>query len=101
MPAREDVLCHGEIRAEIDFLIQRLDTRGFGFERRGETHGFAREADFARVLLVYAREHIDERGFTRAVLAHQRMDFAGEKPEVDARQRLHAGKRLADADGFE
>ncbi|WP_456657151.1 hypothetical protein [Bradyrhizobium sp. JR3.5] len=44
-----------------------------------------------------AAEDLDQRGFSGAVLAQQRMYLAGEDLEVDVAQRAHAAKALVDA----
>ena len=59
--------------------------------------GSAGEADFgARVRLVIAGEHFDQRRLAAAVLADHCMHLTGSQVEVDAVERLGARKRLAE-----
>ena len=59
--------------------------------------GCAVEFDGAAIGRMNAGEHFDERGFSRAVLAHQRMDFAPRATSSPASsKRLHAMEGLRD-----
>jgi len=101
LPARKNVFRDRQVRAQIHFLVKRAHACRLGFLRRREGHDFACETDRAGVGREDACQHIDQRRFAGAVLSHQRMDFAGEKPEIDALQRLHARECLRDAGCFE
>jgi len=46
---------------------------------------------------MHACEHFDERGFSRAILAHQRVNLASAHCEIHALERLHSTERLADS----
>ena len=64
----------------------------------------AENLDAALVGGVGAGERLDQRRFSRAVLAHEAVDLALVEHEVDLLQRVHAGERLRhalDADGVE
>jgi len=101
LPADKDVLRYRQVRAQVHFLIDRLDSRRFRVERSREAHGLPAQPDLASIMSEHARQHVDERRFARAVLAHQRMDLAGKEPEIHLLQRLHARERLVDAGHFE
>ena len=60
--------------------------------------GFAVHTNFARVRLEHAGKHLDERAFSGAVLAHNRMDFAGPNREVDAIDSADLKKGFAEVD---
>ncbi len=48
-----------------------------------------------------AGEHLDERAFAGAVFTQEGQHFAGAQLEIDAAQRLDAGKRLVDPAHFQ
>ena len=96
LAADEDVLRHREVRAEVDLLVDRADPGLLRLQGTGEGDRGAGQLDLARVDVVHAGEHLDERRLAGAVLAHQRVHLAREEPEVDVGQRLDAGELLAD-----
>ena len=51
----------------------------------------------AGVLLVDSREDFDQRALAGAVLARERMDFAGVEAEVDPAQHFDGAEALSDA----
>ena len=53
------------------------------------------------VRLVDAGQNLHQRALARAVLAHERMDLAGEKREVDIREGLDGAESLGDSCQFE
>src|SRR3954464_6770654 len=57
----------------------------------------ARECDAAPIGTVVARDDIDERRLARAIRPNEAEDLAAAHFDIDTRQRLHAGKRLAHA----
>jgi hypothetical protein len=74
--------------------------RDAGVERipRGmELHPLAEERDLALIGPVEPREDVRQRGLTGAVLAQQRVDFAGRRLEVDVLVRDDGGEPLGDA----
>ena len=85
LAAEEDVLGHGEVRAEVDLLVDGADPGGLrpAAGRRSDTL-LAVERDRARVDAVDAGQHLDQGRLAGAVLAHQGVHLAGEQPEVDA-----------------
>ena len=59
------------------------------------------QPDAAAVGVINAGQRFNQRGFTRAVFAEQRHNFAAPQAEVDVIQRFHAGKILAEPLGAE
>ena len=57
-------------------------------------NGRSIEDDGARVRPDRPGEDLDERAFAGAVLAEQRMDLAGARPEVSTAQRSYTAKTL-------
>jgi hypothetical protein len=86
---------HG--RDEIDFLIDRADAERAGFARAADLDLAAIETDHALVARERAGHDLDQRRLARAILAHERMDFAGLDAEIDAVQRPNAGEGLRHA----
>ena len=93
------VLSDGEVGAERDLLVHGGDAHVLRVLRGldGDRAVVALEVDVAAVLLVDAGQDLDERGLARAVLAHEGVDLARAKREVDVLQGLHAREVLADA----
>ena len=56
-----------------------------------------RECDAAAIGTVVAGNDIDERRLARAIRPDEAEDLAAADFDIDARKRLHAGKRLAHA----
>ena len=90
----EDVLRHRQFGKQQQFLVHRGDAGGMGVPRRGELHRPAIDQDLALVGLVKPGHDLDEGGFSRPVLAHQRMHLAGAHVEADVAHHLDAGKGL-------
>ena len=65
------------------------------------TMGLPPQENLARVRRVQAGEHFHQRGFARAVFAHQRVDLARLKRQRNVDQRLDAGERFADTSRLE
>ena len=86
-PARhvrhDDILGDRHRRAEGELLIDDDDARGATVERRSKMRRLAVDEDLAFVRLKIAREDMHERGLAGAVLADDRVDFAGPKAHVD------------------
>jgi hypothetical protein len=55
---------------------------------------FIVQKDFAAIWLVDAGDHLDQRGFSRAILAQQCMYLTGTKPKGDPMQDLHPSEAL-------
>ena len=96
LAAEKQILRHRKIRQQVDLLIDGGDARidrSLGRPRRDLD---AVEANDARVAREHAGDHLDQGGFAGAVLAEQRMDFAGPQREVDTLQRAQRAKTLGD-----
>ena len=75
--------------------MDKGDARSLRVARRGRFVGRAANAHFAAVRRKYAANDVHQRGFTRAVLAHQTVDLARLELQVYAVQHLDAEKALA------
>ena len=95
-PAEHHVLGDRERRDEVDLLIDRRDAARLGVLRRLRMNLAPVEKHRAAVALIDAGDDLDHRRFARAVLAHERVDFAAVKIELHAVERLHAGEGFRD-----
>src|SRR6185436_12703457 len=93
----EDVLGHGQVRHQVELLVDDADPESQRGARARDHDRRATEPDRARVAAIYTREHLHERGLARAVLADQRMDLAGAELEPGLIERTHAGEGLVNA----
>src|SRR5690606_13757752 len=91
-----DVLTDGEVRAEVDLLVDGADPRRLRRAGVAEALLVAGDDDPAGVDAVVAGQRLDEGGLAGAVLPHEGVDLAGEQPEVDGVERLDAGERDGD-----
>ncbi len=69
----------------------------FRVAHAGEAARRAVDADDAVIVGINARQDFHQRGFTRAVFTHQRMDFASLEVEIDLAQRRDAAEPFGDA----
>src|SRR5690606_39950332 len=90
--AEHDVLTDGEVRAEVDLLVDRRDTGLLGVGGAAELLALSADGDGPGVDAVDAGEGLDQRRLTGAVLAHERVDLAGEQAELDLVERLDSGE---------
>ena len=95
--AQEDVLRHGEVWNETELLIDRADAELSRPVRIAEIGRTAVEENLASVPAHGTAEDLHQRGFAGAVLAEERMHFAGAHLQGGVGQRLNAGILLADA----
>ena len=95
--AQEDVLRHGEVWNETELLIDRADAELSRPVRIAEIGRTAVEEDLASVPAHGTAEDLHQRGLAGAVLAEERMHFAGAHLQGGVGQRLNAGILLADA----
>ena len=95
LPAEIEVLRHGQVLEQIDLLIDgrnpRID-RGLGRARRDLG---AAEPDNAGIARKHAGHRLDQGGFPRAVLAEQRVNFAGPQGEIHLLQGAQRAKAFA------
>ena len=100
--AEEDVLAHRQVRSERKFLVDDGDAIGPRGDRIAGCDRRAVDQDLAaRIGRIGARENLHQGRFSRAVLAHQRVQFAGVNGKRDGLQRLHRVEGLADIAHFE
>ena len=98
-PTEEEVLPDTKRRHEIDFLVDRADSQTLGFDRSLRCDWRTGQVDFAGIRLINAGQNLDQGGLPRSILAHQRVNFARPKFEVDSLKRFHPGKGFGEALG--
>ena len=96
LAADEDVLCGRKVVHQVELLMNDADPEILRSPRRCDFDRHAFDADVAGILPIDAGEDLHQGGLSRAVLAHQGMNFAGEQFEARFLQRLHTGKRLVE-----
>ena len=90
----KDVLGDTQMRKQNEFLIDDVDSGRLRLARRRPMHDLVVELDLASVGLIDARNHLGQRRFSGAVLAHQSVDFTGVNLEINAVERANPGKRF-------
>ncbi len=96
LPPHEDVLGDRAKGNEVDFLINRANAGGLRLLRRVEVDIAPSEADSPTITTIGAGEDLDQRRLAGAVLADERMNFAGGDAQPRIRQGSDAGKRFGD-----
>ena len=66
---KKNIFRHIQVRAKAEFLVNGCNPGLTGFERIIEMNAFSIEIDFAPIWLMNAGDYLDQRGFSRAVLA--------------------------------
>src|SRR5229473_1323769 len=98
LPARlaadEDILRRAEVVHQVELLMNDADAVALRRARAADFDRAAVEKYLPGVFLVHASEHLHQRGFARAVFAHQRMNLAGQQVELAVVQRANAGERF-------
>ncbi len=96
---KEDVLRHGQVRAETQFLVDGADADRFGLVRRQALIRDAVERDRAGIGLMHSRHQVDPGALAGAVLTHQRVNFA--RVDIEAHPIEHdiARERLGQVGG--
>src|SRR5271168_147082 len=92
LQAEKDILGDGPIAQQAQFLMDDADTGGARVGRARKTPLGPADQDGAGVRPVDAAQHLDESRFARAVLAANRVNFAGRAIEAHALERLYARK---------
>ena len=95
--AKKDILSDGARGNGLKLLMHHGDAHLQRLHGVVDLHLFALIEDLALIHLVDAEHTLHERGFARAVLAHERMDGAGAELELRVIQRLDAGEGFAHA----
>ncbi len=96
-----DVLGHGHVRHQVQFLMDHRNTAIERIERAVQHDRLALEADLAPVRRMHAGNDLHQRGLAGTVLAHQRMNGAAPHAQPHVVERDHAGKGFADATNFQ
>ena len=76
-PAEEDILRHGHMRHQHQFLVNNGNTIVTGSIYAVNNNLFSVDADLAFLRDIDAAQHLDQRGFARTVLTQQRVDLSG------------------------
>ena len=95
--ADEDVLGDVEVGKQQRLLIDRGDAQSLRLRGASDRDRLAVEQDLAAIGLMHAGDDLDERRLAGAVLAEQRVNFAGMKGERDILERLGGVEALGDA----
>src|SRR5271170_1886831 len=105
LPAEEHVVGNRKRRGQREVLIDGLDARLAGIDRRLEIHNLSAEPDFAGVRNHRAAERLYESGFPRAVVADHGKDLVRIEIEVGVIERSHTAVALdelsPDQNGFD
>ena len=89
-------------RADQEIVLRHESEPGLpGVARPAERHGRSIPQDLAGVRRQASRRDRDERGFARAVLAEEGVDFAGENDEICFGKSLGRAEALRDAPQLE
>ena len=99
--ADENVLRDIEIGKQQRLLIDRRDAHPLRLGRARDRDAASVQPDLAAVGLINAGDDFDQRRLAGAVLAEQRMDFAGIKRKRNVLQRLRGVEPLGDAADIE
>ena len=94
LAADEDVLRGGEVRHEIQFLVDDADAQVLGRAGVGDVDFLPLVEDPAGIPLVHARQDLHQGGFARPVLPHQGVHLAGAQIVTAIAQGVDAGERL-------
>ena len=97
LAAKKYVFRHGQEWNQVDLLINRADPEALCFGGRMRINGTTFEQDCTAIATINAGEHLDQRAFAGAVLAHQGVDFASAQREIHTIKGAHAGKSLSEA----
>ena len=95
LAAQCDVLRHGERAHQLEVLVHHAHAHGDGLGWALLLHPLSLDIDRAACGLVEAVEHVHQRGFARAVFAHQRKDLAG----VDVQRHVVVGQHAGELHG--
>ena len=90
--AEKDIFGDRQFGKQQQFLMNGGDARSMGLARRCKSDRRAVDADLAFVGLVQARHDLDQRRLAGAVLAEQRMHFAGADIEAYVLERVEPGE---------
>ena len=100
LAAQEDVLGHGQLGHDAQFLVDHGDAQVEGVARVPEPQRPAPPDHLPFVVGDDAGEDLHHRGLARAVFAHQSVHLARSHVEVDAGEGLDAAETLGDVVKF-
>ena len=101
LATEKQIFRNGEVRQEIDLLIDRADAERLGMHDVAGIDRRAIEAHLPAIPAIGTGQNLDEGGFPRPVLAEQSVDLAGTEIEIDLVQRGHAMKVFRQPSRFE
>ena len=101
LDAEKDVLRHRALRQQAQLLMDDADPGAARDDRVRKCDLPPIEPDGSAIGPIDAAEDLDQRRFSGAVLAAQRMNLAARAAEADGVKRLHAWKGLGDVEHFE
>jgi hypothetical protein len=93
---RVDVLRDVQVRKRQRLLVNQRDPVPLRILRRVQVHGLIVNEDAARVRPMHSGEDLQQRAFSRAVLAEKCVHLAGQQIEIHPIQHGDAAKALAD-----
>src|SRR5581483_9373485 len=96
LAAEKDVLGDAQVGRDAELLVHHADARVERVAGRAELALATLNDEGAPIRAVYARDDLHERALAGAVLAHQAVDLARSKGEIDSPQRLDAAEGLGD-----
>ena len=99
--AHENVFRHAALGDGLQLLMHHGDAQVERHQRILDINLFSLVKDFALVHSVNAEQAFHQRGFARAVFAHQGVNAARPELEIHVIQRFDAGERLHDALHFQ
>ena len=83
-----------EVRTKDNFLMDGIDAVVDRLMRGRQGDRLSLPVDFAAGAFMHPREHLDERGFTRAILPDDRVDLPGLKLQINRFERMGRSKAL-------
>ena len=92
----EHVLRHGEVRHQVEFLMDHADAQVLRGAWIVDFDFFALVEDATGIFAVDARQHFHQRGFASAVLTDQGVNFARTQLKLALAKGMHAGEGLFD-----
>src|SRR5690606_6110475 len=96
LPADEDVLRDGQVRNEVELLMDDPDPHLPCRAGTWDVDLLPLVHDAARIFAVDAGEHLHQGRLARAVFAHQRVDLTVQELKPAAVEGLHPGKGFID-----
>lgn len=96
LTAEEEIADDIEVVAEREVLVDGGDPQMLGVVRAADVDGAAPPFEGARVGRLDPRDHLDQGGLPRAVVAHQGDDLTGVDLQIDVPERLDRAEALED-----